>query len=312
MSRGTPFLLNDAQRLSIALQMRHDFSSALHKYKFSPKHKVFHEMCMIVQTKYFEVCKNIESPREIPREMFDSKNEGHVVVREIAFGPLMSTEDRHLALWFDIDEQEVEECSEKEICRYQRTKARLQKQKRRKQEDAMKKSSLPSMTFADMKETPNNSYRAAVLHGQNNNGITRRAVPTSFDDDNSSTINKPFLLCTPKDEDSYHLVTDVLQNCLDSLTSSSGTYSFEKITKKRLELSQRFYALMKHYSMFHFPINDGREHVDETTPNPDPRGEYRFPSTRSNRNGASWHESLNRRVWESFLKTVSHIRLRLQ
>lgn len=334
-------LLSEAKRLSIALQMRHDYSE-LYKYKYQHSHIIFDELCMVVQTCVFDVgSKEGDSPKEIPLAAFDPKKPSHTIVREIAFGPPMSPTDRPLALFFDIHDSKVRQCTEQEMKRHRRTNRKLKKKK--KEEDKISLSSAamttnkPSAIHTTTATT--NSYAQVAAQSGNSSSsdslaILGRDLQSSFDEDyknqiSTHTINKPFMVVIPKDKDSYDLVTEVLQNRLQlrfPLTWNEKDIANEKITKQKL--AQKFRSLVNHHQMFHLPVNAGREYVDKNTPVPKVNQKYNVSATaaacptttsqpahsssslppyQQSSLSSSWHQSFKERVLESFLQMVSEI-----
>ena len=258
-------------------------------------------------------------PRQIPIQDFDPENQFHTIVREISFGPPLSPTDRHLALFFDIHDSEVRECTEQERKRYKRTNRKLANNKNSDLVSTANPSNISSAL-------PSYAQAASSLSSLiRKNKSTKRSLPTSFDD-TSTNINRPFKVIISKDQDCYYLVTQVLQNRLDhlvSLLSLSGnttaitTSSSFSAFQTKSQLEQKFKSLMGHYSMFHMPVNAGREHVDRTTLVPKPNNKYNLPPSLSTfsamkRNQytkgeivAPHQEHLKENIWESFVQTVS-------
>jgi hypothetical protein len=101
-------------KLQIALEMR---GGAYWCYKFRPQHVIHDEMCMVLQHRGFQV----EGDRvlEIPLSQCQPRlNPNHVDVRELAFGPDSDTSVRGVALWFNVDEDNVVECTAAQSKRY--------------------------------------------------------------------------------------------------------------------------------------------------------------------------------------------------
>jgi len=111
--------MSDIHKLAIALEMR---GSHGWMYKFRPQHFIFDELCMVLQKRAFHLEKS-GKVTAIPINAFNSKNSQHVLVREIAFGPDSDTTVRGVALWFNIPEHKVSECSPQQAKRYRWKKA---------------------------------------------------------------------------------------------------------------------------------------------------------------------------------------------
>jgi hypothetical protein len=101
-------------KLQIALQMR---GGADWCYKFRPQHVIHDEMCMVLQHRGFHV--EGDHVVEIPLSKCQPRlNPRHVDVRELAFGPDSDTSVRGVALWFNIDDARVVECTPAQAKRY--------------------------------------------------------------------------------------------------------------------------------------------------------------------------------------------------
>lgn len=263
-----PQALTEVQRLQIALAMRHDFQDVSTTYKYSPTHKILNKMCMLIQTKAFNVKNtNVE---HIPLENFVPTNPDHVIVREIAFGKLCSPDSPPLALWFNI--LDVEECTSKEKMRPKRTERKL------KDARGDVPSSLP--TYAQIIKYDNNA--------------SFRYNPVSFSDENPR-IERPFNIFCPKDEESYNFVSTILHHRKDILENNfqqnESTYQKDNNFEK---LEKTFWSLKRHFSLFHWPINEGREIVTEQTLVPNVESCYKIAA------GTHHHD-----IWQSFMHVTS-------
>lgn len=106
--------LSEIHKIAIALEMRggHDWM-----YKYRPQHVIYEELCMVLQKRAFRLEKS-GKVTAIPINSFNPKNNQHVLVREIAFGPDSDTTVRGVALWFNIPEHEVSECTPQQAKRF--------------------------------------------------------------------------------------------------------------------------------------------------------------------------------------------------
>lgn len=106
--------LSEIHKLAIAMEMRggHNWM-----YKYRPQHVIYEELCMVLQKRAFRLEK---SGKVVPIAInaFNPKNSQHVLVREIAFGPDSDTTVRGVALWFNIPEKEVAECTPQQAKRF--------------------------------------------------------------------------------------------------------------------------------------------------------------------------------------------------
>lgn len=99
--------ISEVHKLSIALQMR---GSHQWMYKYSPKHVIFSELCMILQKRAFRLDKETGEAIPIPLSKYKTNNDKHVIVREIAFGPDADPTVRCVALWFNIPDEKITDC----------------------------------------------------------------------------------------------------------------------------------------------------------------------------------------------------------
>lgn len=343
------YQLTESQKLQITLAMRHEFKDMGNIYKYQPTHKILNEICMLIQTKAFNVSHDTspfnshydanthtDSVQIIPVQQFDPLNPNHVIVREIAFGPLCSPNDRPLALWFNILDRDVQVCTVKERLRPKRTERKLLDKKNLASLQckvtttplATKSTSTSSMGHHGI--TGNGSISnfvsngsssgsgssgkityAQVIGNQNNNLDNqchynnptmrmRRYIPVSFDDDNHH-LEKPFHIFCPKDEAAFKLVSDTLLYHLKVLVWKNNTaYTTHRARSNLPELKQRlehtFSSLQAHFSNSYWPISKGRENVDEHMLIPNVDTKYVVPESAS---------IYQRGIWESFVKTAS-------
>ena len=259
--------------------MREKFSQK-NRFKYHPTHIIFDEMCMLVQTRTFNLTKD-NSVHEISSEEFNPSVPHHVIVREISFGPLFCPNERPPALWFNILDDYVTKCTLQQIRRNKRTKRQLSsKQVKHHKLDYQSGSNNPHLCYAD------------ALKNSNKRGFYW-PIPKSFDDI-SHGIEKPFFVIKPTCEDAYNLVTDILINRIDTLrqphASANGILMLEEE-----RLRQRFNSLQRHYSLFHWPIHDGRDRIDDDTPVPPSVTKYLAPSKYRH----------FRHTWNEFINNVS-------
>ena len=304
--RKKAILLNESQRLSIALQMRHPHSD-MYKYKYCPSHIIFDEQCMLIQSCAFQVVAGGNVPHKISLSEFDPQRQDHVIVREIAFGPPLSPSDRHLALYFDIHDDEIYKCTLQEQSRHKRVSRKL----RTKKKNSTRSSSAATRSYAEALRSKYNFQ----------DGI-KRGLPRSFKDAYLDINNIPFRVCIPKDEDSYELVTKVIRNSWEMENHPApvspffiGKTSMTRILEENAQLRQMLNSIVRHSMMFELPVNHGRSNVDENTPVPKANQMFIAPPSVPDHDGShqnlkdppqvNWHESFKVQVWESFVETVS-------
>ncbi len=297
---------SEYHRVQIAKSMRNSYES-MSNYNYQPSHKILNEICMLIQTKVFNV-KN-DTVVEITPDQYDSMNPFHVIVREIAFGPLCSPSDRPLALWFNIPEADVEECTAKEILRLKRTERKLAEKKKQLQLSLVNNKSRlhPRITnstkllvSSSSGGKDNMTYAQIMCSKKSNISSTVKPLTRSTFDDESSLLDSEFLIYCPQDEAAYDLITDILHHRVDALDPAKDT---EEVAKRYALLEQKYTSLMRHFSLFHWPVNKGRSNVDRNTPIPkiDTRYEVPVEEHKDDEN----NKKLFHDVWESFADTAA-------
>ena len=273
-------------RLQVAIAMRHPYE-ATSVYNYQPSHKILNEICMLIQTKTFVIQKSNHKVMEIPKCEYDSANQNHIIVREIAFGPLCSPSDRPLALWFDIPDDDVEECTPKEILRLKRTERKLADKKKQlllvKADNATGGSNkqlpprIPHSTPTRSTSRKSTMTYAQIMSNKNNvkspPAATFSVTRSSFDD-TGSDFQQEFLLYCPKDEAAYQFVTETLQHRVNALDPTNDT---QDIALKYSVLERKHASLMRHFGLFHWPVNKARSVVTKHTPIPKIDTRYEVP-----------------------------------
>ncbi len=87
-------------------------------YKYRPQHVIFQDLCMILDKRAFSFEADSGEAVPIPISKYRPGNPKHVMVREIAFGPDTDPTARGVALWFNIPENEVIECTAQQAKRF--------------------------------------------------------------------------------------------------------------------------------------------------------------------------------------------------
>lgn len=238
----SPISLNTSKRLYIALSMRSD---DIFSYKYNPTHYIMNEVCMIVQTRVFDI--GAEVPKQIHESQYDNQNHNHVKVREIIFSSHLAPTNLPHALYFGINDNDVYVLTEAE----------------KKRIDRFKKKSVNDISFQQWLEL--------------------------------NPLNKPIILCPTIDKDCHGLFTEALQFLyLSLLLQQTATASLDIIAQS---IEAKFDSLLNHFAKQTWPVNFGREFIDENTPVPRSNTEYYIAMTTKS--------SFAYKIWSSFLKTVS-------
>lgn len=268
-------------------------------------------MCMIIQTKYF----SISDPRkviEIDQNQYKKSNHTHIVVREISFGKLYNPDLVHpLALWFHIEDEDVRECTNQEKKDLKKTQKYLHKKKAENDQiiTTNDNNGNNALSYSQIVQTPKKEADMTITSSWTIMESTTSSKHLFFDDEHQCA-ELPFNIHFPKDEACHDLVSSIIIHRLHTLTSVANNDSSGKKSNTRphvlseLELKQRFYSLKCHYSTFHWPVNEGREIVDETTLIPKVDIEYKIPSALNDTSENQYsHHSNN--VWKSFIEACS-------
>jgi hypothetical protein len=252
-------------KLQIALKMRG--TDPDWQYKYRPQHVVHDELCMILQKRAFRVTSNehgdgsskndsnkapltasnataISSVTEIPLSSYNSRSANQILVHEIAFGPDSDPSVRGVALWFNISDSDITECTPQQAKR-----------------------------FRWKKNVPNTTATSSI--SDNKSGLAS-AKASLFD---SGGIES-FVLIRPHDAMAFRLVTDIMKLRLSILKRermSNLKERFEtqqKLKKQEERLKERFNNQRRSWLHWAWPVNCGRDCVDHTTPVPPVEGPY--------------------------------------
>lgn len=107
----------------------------------------------------------------------------------------------------------------------------------------------------------------------------------------------------PHDRDAFQLTTQILQHRLSVLKAKhfpdnacSSNASLRTLAFEKQEIKESIEGLILHWKKWSWPITEGRDEVDETTPVPPVDGQYSFGMT----NGEPSFPFTGN-VWESFV-----------
>jgi len=252
-------------KLKIALMMRG--SNPDWQYKYRPQHVIHDELCMVLQKRAFCIKNNSKTTKldtgsytmsnydvhEISIHAFKSTNPLHILVHELAFGPDSDPQvTRPVALWFNIDEKKVIECTNTQAKRF-RWKRGINKK--------------------DQSESPGG-------HGMN-----------QADQDQSPAKNSPFavlehfVMIRPHDQDAYKLATRILEHRVSVQANELNPNMKDRfdglkdLDQAKKSLQDDFENLRRYWVAWRWPINSGREIVTKKTPVPSVDGKYNFPKS---------------------------------
>ncbi len=297
--RPPQYIIQDAQRLEIALAFSPSTCPPMYKYK--PTHLVFKQPCMIRKKLAFDLSPNQHNlPSvllKISLDEIDIGNPYHVIVHEISFGQASDSEVPLPALFFNIPQNEIEECSLKDELKHNRRKI---KNKR-------------------MRGAPSAGVPAGLLCG-GRQGAAASCRPVSQVDYNNpqqpllpsmgpSPSNDIFRLYYTNDEALYSLIRKTMQLELEksriatqsssahfsSSSSSSNSSPYSTLKSRENEIHQNLDALHNFFLESWWPVNEGREYVSSQTLVPPASGFYSVPR----------HDTSHFRQWNSFVQNVN-------
>jgi hypothetical protein len=250
--KGPRTSVHPIYRLQIALKLR-GTDSDWH-YKYRPQHIVHDELCMVLQKRAFRVVSNVHggnhnrhlrensanatatsSVVEIPLSAYHPNLSSHILAHEIAFGPDSDPTVRGVALWFNIDEDDVKICTPQQAKRFR-----------------WKGGEKPR------------------VNNTNNSTDTFKTKQSIFD----SGVLESFPMIRPHDCAAFKLTTAMLQHrlaCLKRDRMSNMKERFEHLQKLELQktfLKTRFENQRRDWIDWTWPINKDRLHVDHDTPTP--------------------------------------------
>jgi hypothetical protein len=264
--RGCHRQVHIIYKLQIALKLRG--TDANWQYTYRPQHVVHEELCMVLQKRAFRVISNehgdsgrrddtyhdkpplsmttataISSVVEIPLALYNQRLTNHVLVHELAFGPDSDPSIRGVALWFNILESDVTVCTPQQAKRFRWKK---------------------------------NGVNPVTQVGGNNSTSEAPVKPSIFD---TGTIDS-FQMIRPHDDSAFRLVTDMMKHRLavlkrERLSNMKERFdALQKLQRQEDWLKERFANHRRSWLHWAWPVNRGREHVDENTPVPPVEGPY--------------------------------------
>jgi len=244
---------------------------------------------MVIQKRAFRLITEDTADRDkvmrveaLPIRKYDPKLDSHVLVREIAFGPDSEESVHDVALYFNIPESDIKECT-------------LQQTKRFRWKRKINSSS---------KQTGGSkSYIKKPSFGRS---VGRFTMIRPHDED-------AFDLATDMMK---HRLAVLQSERIRNLKSRFEALQTHEESKKVLQ--DRFEHQKKHWAAWSWPLNKGRDKYDETTAVPPVDGEYELSGSCSSSNSellndkkathqqettdcANKQGSAARSIWKSFV-----------
>ena len=272
--------VSELHRLAIAYKMHKRKIGA--SYVYFPTHVIFGELCMILQSRAFQI---IDNPIQLHRELVNlteielpsshkhclESNEvnafdigygnGLVIAHEIVFGPVADPNARQISVCFNIPTNKIYKCSPQQAKRYKRSRNRAQRLLHKERAYA------PPLSSKDKRESN-------AIPSKNNEGSD------SFD----SQPIPPFFENQPRDSDAFDLVSDIMLFRVRMLMNNNypGLCLDESLYQEELELNHRFQSQMRFWMTWSWPFCNGRDKVNAETQIPPVNGMYSFAPHRGN------------------------------
>ena len=230
---------------------------SIFQFKFRPQHIVYDELCMVLQKRAFRLTN--KEAVEIPFNMYNVRSTKDVLVREIAFGPDCDCTVRGVGLWFDISDADVTVCTPQQAKRF-RWKRGVNSKKQGRDDTS---------------------------------GLC--SLPSKFDSRES------FSMIRPSERDAYMMSTSMLVHRLAVLRANDipniceRAIAFEGLATKRHSVEKRFDGLVRAWKNWTWPVNEGRDKVDDTSTVPSVDASYKPIS-----DDADHVHATVSKVWESF------------
>lgn len=301
-------LRTELVRVLVALKIRERKKGQ--SFAYLPTHLFCGELCMVLQTRAFKVpneLKNLQGNASIISEIdFDPKNvpggsNDIVVAREIAFGPVGDPGIRQVSIWFNIEESDLVPCTSQQAKRHKRSRHRLKKD-RGKERSSSQNISMATNTTQSSSNYPEDDIQK---------------TPDTVE-------HAPFFNYQPVDADAFNLVTSILihRSQVILLWILNPPKQRKDVIANSLrafehQIESSFSSQRRHWMTWSWPINQGRDRIDEDTDVPPVTGEYELSLKHENnpcvvyfhgKNDGSGADVVSSRsklatfiIWKSFL-----------
>jgi hypothetical protein len=300
--------------LEIVLKLRAEKAGV--SYRYIPTHMLRGELCMVLQTKTFESRKSYDESMshrqsllyEVTEPSPDANSDGTRIIKvyEIAFGPVGDPSARNVSVWFDLQEDDLIECTPQQAKHHKRSRHRLKTAKRTK-----------GAKFA-----------------------------LNVDDDLCKGLILPFEHYQPRDKCAFDLVTKILRLRLRTIyvlrdiaanntvslmyRGSTSNYDYDyvrsnvqQLDKEIKDLNRSYSSQLRHWITWSWPEQVLGHQIDDETDVPPVDSEYEFHvyksefkrgdsdnlyglgSIRSIFNLSDLSLHLPSLVWKSFMENIS-------
>ncbi len=267
--------------------------------KYKPGHFVYGKLCMIAQTKAYDIGN--DSAVEIPLVQAKQDDPNHITVYELVFAHNLSGDDIAPSLWFNIPPTEITECSHKEQLKYNRKKARAkdvlhiqnQQATSTKEQYIFKREedrSTMIIKFAPGDEAFEHHHQhvepAFAIFYPGNDALSSLISATMRLELDSLRRGDNFSY-TPYTPYTHNITTNANLHKYSSLQDNKSN---DNILCLELTLRQEFEAIKSHFIMSYWPVNMDRQFVTDDTPVPAVDSTYKIRD-----------DGIHRNLWQAFV-----------
>jgi len=236
--------ITEIHRLAMALMMRE--SRKAQYYTYLPSHVFFGELCLLLQTSYFEL-KAIESFQDIRRYQVvqiskeeAAKETGRdrriITARQLAFGPVADASVRQVSIWFNIKQEDIVPCTRQQARRHRRSRHRIRAKR----------------NYENQPEEAKLAASCSIL---------------------------PFTCHEPMDETAFDLITLIQTHryrVLEHFSSSSDERVLRSLALEEEKLRKSFESQRRFWMTWTWPKRIGSSRVGDNTEVPAIDGTYNF------------------------------------
>ena len=224
-------------------------------YSYEPTHLFCGELCMVIQTKCYQIISSSRLKEVSSHRHFDSSPSSvnqsiDVEAYEIAFGPIGDPSVRALSVWFNIPHGELTPCTMQQAKHHKRSRHRLKK----------------SVSY---------------------NALESRILPvTEFQTEESKRLDQitkipPFYHYQPQDDSTFDFVTEILNHRLDLLQFEAETHMdtnayHAKQMQRNHELMNKFVSFCRYWTTWSWPVRTIKKVINNETLVTPVDEEYRF------------------------------------
>lgn len=227
-------------------------------------HFIYGEMCMVRMVQAFDISTNPHVTMLNHPSLYDPDNKHHVIVHELAFGMNMDTQKRTSGFYFNLPMDQFHSCTREDEVKYNRKVGQI--------------SWNFSATVA--KNVPSGNF-----------GLEEhlRKYPC-------------FPIYYILDEDLMMFIEKLMKHKLTSyhVSDDAGILEYQKHHNM---YKRQYDSVQKYFIRNAWPVNEGREVVDDDTPVPPADSLYNIRVNKNHEN-TDFPWEFNRQIWESFVRNM--------